>query len=140
MSLNVYLHFNGNCREVFEFYRSIFGGDFAIFQTFADGPGEMGVAEDDMDKVMHVTYPIGSSVLMGSDVPSPFGPPPTQGNNFSISYAVSSREEADGLFAKLSEGGQVSMPMTKMFWGSYFGSLTDKYGIGWQLDAEHGQS
>ena len=88
MSLTIYLHFDGNCREIFEFYRSIFGGDFAIFQTFADGPGDMGVAEDDMDKVMHVTYPIGSSVLMGSDVPSPFGPPPTQGNNFSISYAV----------------------------------------------------
>ncbi len=137
MSLNIYLHFNGNCREVFEYYRSIFGGDFAIYQTFRDGPNDMGVPDDELDNVMHVTYPIGSSVLMGSDVPSIYGDPPVQGNNFSISHQPESKEKADELFAKLSDGGVVTMPMQEMFWGAYFGSCFDKFGIAWQLNTEH---
>ncbi|MDE2725629.1 MAG: VOC family protein, partial [Gemmatimonadota bacterium] len=100
MSLNIYLHFNGNCREVFDYYRSIFGEEYAIFQTFRDMPtddsipDEMRMSEEELDQVMHVSYPIGSSVLMGSDVPRQFAPPVTQGNNFSISHAPGSREEA----------------------------------------------
>ena len=137
MSLTIYLHFNGNCREVFEFYRSIFGGDFDLMETFRNGPGDMGMPEEELDQVMHVSYPIGSSVLMGSDVPAQFAPPVTQGNNFSISYQPPSREAADELFAKLSEGGQVTMPMQDQFWGAYFGSCIDKFGISWQLNTEH---
>ncbi len=136
MSLTIYLHFNGNCREVFEFYRSIFGGDFDLMETFRNGP-DMGMPEEELDQVMHVSYPIGSSVLMGSDVPSQFAPPVTQGNNFSISYQPTSREAADELFAKLSEGGQVTTPMEDQFWGAYFGSCIDKFGISWQLNTEH---
>ena len=136
MSITIYLHFNGNCREVFDFYRSIFGGDFEMISTFRDGP-DMGMAEEELDQVMHVSYPMGSSVLMGSDVPSAFGPPPVQGSNFSISYTPGSREEADELFAKLSDGGQVTMPMEDQFWGAYFGSCIDKFGISWQLNTEH---
>ena len=136
MSLTIYLHFNGNCREVFDYYRSIFGGDFMVMQTFRDGPDDMGVSEDVMDQVMHVSYPIGSSILMGSDVPPPFAPPRTLGDNFSISYSLSSREKADEVFTKLSDGGQVTMPLDEMFWGSYFGSCIDKFGIGWQVDVE----
>ena len=136
MSLTIYLHFNGNCREVFEHYKSIFGCEFAIFETFRGGP-DMGMPEDELDQVMHVTYPIGSSVLMGSDVPKQFGPPPVQGTNFSISYQPASREAADELFAKLSDGGQVTMPMEDQFWGAYFGSCIDKFGISWQLNTEH---
>ena len=105
MPLNVYLHFNNNCREVFEFYRSVFGGDFTWMATFREGPPDMGVPEDEMDNVMHVSYDIGGTTLMGSDVPSVFGMPVEQGNNFSITYATESREQTDELFAKISEGG-----------------------------------
>ena len=137
MSLTIYLHFNGNCREVFEFYRSIFGGEFEMISTFREGPPDMPLPEDILDQVMHVSYPIGSSVLMGSDVPEQFAPPPVQGSNFSISYTASSREEADELIAKLSAGGTVTMPMEDQFWGAYFGSCIDKFGISWQLSTEH---
>ena len=137
MSLTIYLHFNGNCREAFEFYRSIFGGDFDLMETFRNGPEGMPLPEDVLDQVMHVSYPIGSSALMGSDVPEQFAPPPVQGSNFSISYQPESKEAADELFAKLSDGGTVTMPMEDQFWGAYFGSCIDKFGISWQLNTEH---
>ena len=137
MSISIYLHFNGNCREVFEYYRSIFGGEFDMISTFREGPEGMPLPDHVMDQVMHVSYPIGSSMLMGSDVPEQFAPPPVQGSNFSISYTPSSKEEADELFAKLSDGGTVTMPMEDQFWGAYFGSCVDKFGISWQLNTEH---
>jgi len=133
MSLNVYLHFNGNCREVFEFYRSVFGGDFALCSTFRDMPDQTGIAEEEKDNVLHVSYDIGEATLMGSDVPSSFGPPVEQGNNFSISYQAESRKETEDLFARVSEGGNVSMLLQDMFWGDYFGACTDKFGIGWMF-------
>lgn len=133
MSLNVYLNFNDNCREAFEFYRSVFGGDFSFFATFREGPDDMGVPESEMDNIMHVSLDIGGTTLMGSDVPSIFGPPVEFGGNFSISYQTESREQTDELFAKISEGGTVSMPLQDMFWGDYFGACTDKFGINWML-------
>ena len=136
MSLNPYLFFDGSCREAFEFYRSVFGGEFAVMETFRNGPSDMGMPDDELDNVMHVSFPIGASVLMGSDMPSTFGISVKQGNNFSISYSATSREESDGLFGKLSRGGTVSMPMQDMFWGSYFGSCTDMFGINWQINCE----
>ena len=136
MTLSTYINFNGNCREAFEFYRSVFGGEFDVMETFRNGPSDMGMPEDELDNIMHVSFPIGSSALMGSDIPSIFGPPVTQGNNFSISYGATSREESDDLFGKLAKGGTVSMPMQDMFWGSYFGSCTDKFGINWQINFE----
>ena len=134
MTLSIYLNFGGNCREVFEFYRSVFGGEFEILQTFGDGPGDMDVPDDELGDIMHVSFPIGSSVLMGSDMPSGFGPPVRMGNNFSISYTTESKEQTDDLFAKISEGGTVNMPPADMFWGSYFGSCTDKFGVNWQFN------
>ena len=140
MSLNVYLHFNGNCREAFEFYRSIFGGEFDIFTTFDEAPGEFAPPPEEAKHVMHVSYTMGDSVLMGSDSPSNFGPPATFGNNFSLSYQTKSRDETDDLFAKLSEGGKVTMPLGDMFWGSYFGACIDKFGITWMLNYDAPQS
>ena len=136
MTLSTYLHFNGNCREAFEFYRSVFGGEFEMLSTFAEMPPDVSVPEDERDNVMHVSFPIGSSVLMGSDMPSTFGPPTEIGTNFSITYSCPSREETDALFAKISEGGVVTMPLADMFWGAYFGACTDKFGINWQFDCE----
>lgn len=138
MPLNVYLHFNENCREVFEFYRSVFGGEFTVFSTFRDMPGEdeggFPMPEEELDQVMHVSYDIGGTTLMGSDMPSAFGPPVEMGNNFSISYLTESRAQTEELFAKMSEGGSVSMPLQDMFWGDYFGGCTDKFGINWMFN------
>ena len=139
MPLNVYLHFNGNCQEVFEFYRSVFGGDFAVFSTFRDLPEPMGVSEEEMDGVLHVSYDIGGTTLMGSDMPSAFGPPVEQGKNFAIAYQTESREQTEELLNKVSAGGKVTMPLGDMFWGSYFGSCTDKFGINWMFDYDNPQ-
>ena len=134
MSLNTYLTFNGNCREAFEFYRSVFGGDYPFLQTFGDAPPEMGVPDAEKDLIMHVSLPVGSSVLMGSDSCSAFGPPAEIGNNFAISIVADSREKCDEYCAKLSEGGTVKMPMQDTFWGAYFGAWTDKFGVSWMVN------
>lgn len=136
MPLNVYLHFSGNCREVFEFYRSVFGGGFALCSSFRDMPDQTGIEEEEKDNVLHVSYDIGGTTLMGSDVPSAYAPPFEQGNNFSISYQTESREQTEELFNRISEGGKVTMPLGDMFWGAYFGSCTDKYGINWMFNYE----
>lgn len=132
MSLSTYLTFNGNCREAFEFYRSVFGTEFVVLSTFAEAPEDMEVPDADRDKVMHVTLPIGSSVLMGSDN-DPSAPPVVVGNNFSISVDPEGRKESDDLIGKLAAGGTVSMPMQETFWGSYFGLCTDKFGVNWMI-------
>lgn len=135
MTLNTYLTFTDTCREAFEFYRSVFGGEFSVLQTFADGPSDMGVPEEALQRIMHVSLPIGQSVLMGSDANPHFGGP-VVGTNFSISYSPPNRADADAKFAALSEGGSIGMPMQDMFWGSYFGSCTDRFGITWQVNFE----
>ncbi len=132
--MNIYLFFNGNCREVFEFYRSVFGGDFAFVTTFREGPDGMDIAEDELDNVMHISFPLGSGYLMGSDVPASFRPPPVVGDNFSISIEPSSIEDMEAQFARLSDGGKVTTPLEKQFWGAYHGSCTDQFGISWQFN------
>ncbi len=133
MSLSPYLLFGGNCREAFDYYRSVFGGEFAICMTFGDAPPDMNVPDEAKDAIMHVSLPVGSSVLMGSDILPTMGPPRSQGNNFSITVEPESREHADKLFAGLSDGGTVSMPMEDVFWGDYFGSCTDRFGNSWMV-------
>jgi len=132
MALSTYLTFDGNCREVFEFYRSVFGGDFSEFLTFAEGPPDLPVSEEEKGRVMHVALPIGSGILMGSDTFS-LNPPVAVGNNFSISIDADGRERCDELFAKLSDGGSVMMPLQDVFWGAYFGQCTDRFGINWMV-------
>ncbi len=137
MQLNTYLNFGGNCRSAFEFYRSLFGGEFTFLSTYADGPPDMPpIAVEEQDWIMHVSLPIGESELMGSDVCSAFGEPPNLGNGYSISIHLESREETDRLFAGLSEGGTVAMQPADMFWGAYFGMCTDRFGVQWMLNCE----
>ena len=135
--VNVYLTFDGQCEEAFEFYRSVFGGEFAHLGRFDEMPADEGfaVAEEDMSRIMHVTLPIGGdTVLMGSDTAPGQGPPLVVGNNFSISVDPDSRDQADQLFGALSDGGQVAMPLGDMFWGAYFGMCTDRFGIQWMIN------
>ncbi len=135
-SINIYLTFNGNCKEAFEFYKSIFGGEFASISTFGEMPPQAGfeIAEDQKNRIMHVSLPISDeTVLMGSDTGGEWAASYKQGNNFSVSVNASSKEESDQLFNALAEGGRITMPMQVTFWESYFGSLTDKFGINWMV-------
>ena len=140
MTLRIYLNFDGDCRQAFAFYRSVFGGEFIHISTFAEGPDDMGVSEEEGDRIMHVSLPVGDSVLMGSDTSTTFGPPHKVGNNFSVSCQTQTREESDRLFAAISEGGSVTMPLDDMFWGSYFGACVDKFGVSWQFNCDLSQS
>lgn len=138
-ALNPYLNFNGNCKEAFDFYKSVFGGDFTMVATFGEMPKEYkGDASED-NKIMHISLPIeGGNVLMGSDVPDAM-PKATAGNNVNLSLHPATKQEADKLFAGLSAGGSVIMPMADAFWGAYFGMFVDKYGISWMINVETSQ-
>jgi PhnB protein len=139
-TLNVYLTFAGNCEEAFNFYKSVLGGDFAYVGRFKDMPPSDNcppVPEEDKEKIMHISLPVSKeTVLMGSDSSEAFGQVTTQGNNFSLSVNADSKEEVDRIFAGLSEGGQVTMPADKTFWGAYFGMFVDKFGIQWMVSCE----
>lgn len=136
---NVYLNFDGNCEEAFNFYKSVFGGDFMYLGRFGEMPAEesMPPLKKEMEnRVMHVSLPISKeTILMGSDT-GDWGPKHVVGNNFSISINTDTKEEADRIYKKLSDGGQSVMPMGDVFWGAYFGMLTDKYGINWMVSKE----
>lgn len=138
-TVNPYLNFGGNCEEAFNFYQSVFGGEFASKMRFKDMPSEHPTAESEGEKIVHVSLPIGQgTILMGSDRPEAMGPG-TIGNNFSISINTESEEEATKLFNRLSADGQVTMPLEKAFWGAYFGMLTDKFGIQWMVNYDYNQ-
>ncbi len=128
MVFQVYLTFDGNCEDAFEFYKSVFGGEFKMKSRFSEGP--MDVSEDMKDKIMHVSLKIGDQVLMGSD-----GLQGPKGNNVSISVYTESSQDMDEKFNKLAEGGNITMPPGNQFWDSYFGMLTDKYGINWMFSS-----
>lgn len=134
--LNPYLHFNGNAEEAFTFYKSVFGGEFAVISRFKDlSNPEYPVPEKEANKIMHISLPIGNnSFLMASDVPEFMGQVNENENRTKISISAESKEEADKLFNGLSAGGKVEMPIADSPWGSYFGMFRDKYGIEWMVD------
>jgi len=133
-SLNPYLNFNGNTEEAFNFYKSVFGGEFASVERFKNTPEAGKMPEADKNKIMHIALPIGKdNMLMATDVLESMGQQLTVGNNFSISINADSKEEADRLFNGLSAGGKVELEMQKTFWGSYFGMFSDKFGIQWMI-------
>ncbi len=141
MSFTVYLTFDGDCEEAFDFYRSVFGGEFVVKQRFSDGPPEMAaVAKGEENRIMHVTLRVGDALLQGSDTAQGHASSYVRGNNFLISFTPASRTEADDAFQKLSVDGSVAMPMQETFWGSYFGMVTDKYGVQWMINCGQPQS
>lgn len=142
VGINPYLTFNGNCEDAFNFYKSVFGGNFPYIGRFGEMPpmDGMTVSESEKNKIMHVSLPIGNnSILMGSDSSDAFGLANIPGNNFSISINATSQSEADNLYNGLSNGGKTTMPMSKTFWGAYFGMLEDKYGIQWMVNFDTGE-
>jgi PhnB protein len=134
--INPYIHFNGNAEEAFTFYKSVFGGEFAMVMRFKDLniPGSI-ATESEADKIMHIALPIGKhNVLMGSDSPAALGTHNLNETRSKISISAASKEEADKLFSGLSANGQIEMPIGDSLWGSYFGMFRDKYGIEWMVD------
>jgi PhnB protein len=139
-TINPYLNFNGNTEEAFTFYKSVFGGEFAAIQHFGETPHAGNLPPAAKDKIMHVALPIGQgNLLMGTDVLEPMDKV-TFGTNFSIAIGTESEQEANRIFENLSAGGTVTMPMEKVFWGDYFGMLTDKFGIQWMITYTYSQS
>jgi PhnB protein len=138
-TVSPYLNFNGNCEEAFNFYKSVFGGEFPYVGRYKDMPpmeGGKAMAEADGNKIMHMSLPIGDSFIMGSDVGGEWASNIKDGNNIQLSINAESNEQADQWYNKLSAGGRQTMPMSNTFWGSYFGMLTDKFGINWMVSCE----
>lgn len=140
--VSTYLNFDRHTEEAFNFYKTVFGGEFARegIMRMGDVPPMEGMppmTEEDKNLVMHVELEtIGGHSIMGTDSPECMGLFVKPGNNMHISLQPDSREEADRLFNGLSAGGKVGMDMHDAFWGAYFGSFTDKYGINWMINYE----
>ncbi|MEO7800673.1 MAG: VOC family protein [Ginsengibacter sp.] len=139
--VNPYLHFKGNCEEAFNFYQSVFGGEFPIINRYKDMPQSTDNPMNmDGNKVMHVSLPISKeTVLMGSDIGGDWATHAVEGTNIQLSVNTANQDEANKIFNGLSAGGQVKMAMEKTFWGAYFGMLTDKFGINWMVNYDYNQ-
>jgi PhnB protein len=132
--INPYLNFAGNTEEAFKFYKSVFGGEFAMLQRFKDTPEAGRVPERENEKIMHVSLPIGEvTTLMATDALESMGHKLNVGNNIQLSVEAESKNEVDKLFKGLSAGGKVTMPLADTFWGAYFGMVTDKFGVQWMV-------
>ncbi len=145
MQLNHYLNFQGQTEAAFNFYKSVFGTEFAMISRYADIPPQDGVTLSDTEKnfILHVSLPINeSTILMGSDITEHFCvqsyTPFSQGNNHYISINLDSHEqtEAHRLFEALSENGQLEMPLDKTFWGALYGAFTDQFGVKWMVNCQ----
>ena len=138
--VSTYLNFPHNTEEVFQFYQSVFGGEFSGggVARFGDFPGPEGapeLSEADKKLIMHIELPIlGGHVLMGTDAPESMGFTVIKGNNFNIMLEPDTRAETQKLFDALSAGGTVTQALQDMFWGAYYGGCTDKYGIQWMFN------
>lgn len=133
MQANPYLHFNGNCHEAFRFYEKVLGGKIEGEFTYAQmPPGSPAMAQP--DKIMHASLRAGSVVLMGSDAPPAYYHPP---DGFRVCLGVDTPEEADRLFAALSEGGKVDMPIQATFFSRRFAMFSDRFGVPWMVNCEN---
>lgn len=134
---HTYLNFQGNTEQAFEFYKSVFGGEFLNvirFREMGDMGSENRVAESDLDKIMHIGLSIGNdNSLMGTDALESMGQKVNFGNNSYIFIEADSAEDAERLYRGLSEGGKVEMELAPVPWAEKFGSFTDKFGVQWMV-------
>jgi PhnB protein len=137
-TINPYLNFSGNTEEAFDFYKTVFGGDYLAVQRFKDFPEGHKLPPEDQNKIMHISLPISNGyLLMGTDTLESMGQTTTVGNNFYISVQVESKKEADRIFNELSAGGKIEMHLQDTFWGAYFGMFADKFGIQWMINYDY---
>ena len=137
--VSTYLNFQGKTEEAFQFYRRIFGteytGQLMRFGDMPPPPGAPPMSDADKKKIVHIELPIlGGHVLMATDVLESMGQSVKIGNNTTINLELDTKAEADRLYAALSEGGKAEMPMADQFWGDYFGSLVDRFGVQWMIN------
>jgi len=133
--INPYINFNGNAEEAFNFYKSVFGGEFERIVRLKDmASPEFPVPENEAEKIMYIALPIGNDKLMANDVPESMGKVNENEHRSKIMVSAESREEADHIFNGLSAGGNIEVPMEESPWGTYFGMFRDKYGIEWMVE------
>ncbi len=133
--INPYINFNGNAEEAFDFYKSVFGGEFTSIVRFKDlESSEFAVSVEDADKIMRIVLPIGGNILIANDVPTRLGPVSENENRSKIAVTAESHEEAERIFAGLSADGTVEMPLDQSPWGTEFAMFRDKYGIEWTVE------
>jgi PhnB protein len=132
-AVNPYLNFSGNTEDAFNFYKSVFGGEFLGVMRFRDfSDNAMGVPEGDLDKIAHIALPLGrDNLLMGTDTLESSGQPLRVGNNTYIFLEADSVAEAERLFDALSEGGQIEMPLQRAEWAELYGVCADPFGVQW---------
>lgn len=135
MQFSPYLNFNGNCKEAFEFYAQVLGGEIVAVMTFADAPPEVDVSPDARDKVMHAQLKVGDQIFMASDAPNSYQP----ALGMHITIGVDSPEEAERVYKALSEGGEIAMPMEETFWAQRFAMFTDRFGTPWMVNCDKPQ-
>lgn len=139
-SVSTYLNFATGTEEAFNFYKTVFGGEFTApgIRRMGDAPPQEGmptISDDLKNLVMHVELAItGGHILMGTDAPEEFGFKVNFGNNVYINLEPDTRAETKNLFDALSAAGKVEMDLQDMFWGAYFGSCTDKFGVQWMFN------
>ena len=138
-TINPYINFNGNAEEAFNFYKSVFGGEFEILIRFKDLEGpEFPVSAEDANKIMRIVLPIGASTLIANDVPTSMGPVDENENRSKIAVSVEAYAEAEKIFAGLSAGGTVEMPLGDSPWGTSFAMFRDRFGIEWTVECPSG--
>ncbi|HEY5771232.1 MAG TPA: VOC family protein [Chitinophagaceae bacterium] len=141
LNINAYLHFMGKTEEAMNFYRSILGGEFTVFGRFRDVPGAENMNPEDQKKIMHISLTTkNGTVIMATDSLESMGQQVSFGNNVHLCIQAESETEVDKLFAALSAGGKVEMPVNKTFWGAYFGMCQDKYGVQWMINYTYNQN
>lgn len=131
---SAYLHFMGNTEEAMNFYKSVFGGRFLIFQKFRDLPGSERMPKNELEKIIHISLDMGNgNTLMATDALESMGQKLTFGNNFHICVHTESEKETEKLFHELASGGSVEMPLNQTLWGAYFGMVKDRFSVQWMV-------
>lgn len=140
INIEPYLTFSGNCEEAFNFYATVFQSEIAHLSRYEDMPPQEdipAIEQSSKNKIMHITLPVGNIMLMGCDNPEGGSGSLNAGNNIALTLNTGTTEEADRVFNELSAGGKITMPIDNTFWGSYFGMLTDRFGIHWMISTEN---
>ena len=135
MKIVTSLSFRGECREAFEFYAKVLGGEITAAMTYGDGPPHLPIGPESKDLLMHCWLQVGDQAIMGSDSPPEFAPPPDQlKNGFDVTLHTDDVAEGRRWYDALSEGGQPTMPFGETFWSAGFGMTVDKYGVPWMVN------
>lgn len=139
MQLIAYLPFDGTCREAFDFYRDAFGGEIVFRMTVGESPMAAQMPPESHHRIMHAHLQIGDAALMGADMQPGCGAAPSGDAGTCVNVMLDSVEEAERVWARLSEGADIRMPLAPSFWATRFGMLTDRFGKAWMVNGPAAQ-